>query len=361
MKLLIDAHVLDGKYQGTRTYIEGIYKNMVRHKDTDFYFAAIDIGNLKRTFGTASNIHFVKLKSRNKLKRLAVEIPMIIRKYGIDCAHFQYISPLVKTCKEIVTIHDLLFLDYPEYFSWTYRVKNKLLFKRSAKRADLLLTVSPFSRDEIARHFGISEGAIYITPNGVTLPDSNIEMPNVKNKFGLDRFIMTVGRIEPRKNHQVLLRAYVELKLYKQGIKLVFIGAKDIVNKALNDYYDSLPRTVKDNIVITTASYSELVALYKAADLFVFPSLAEGFGIPPLEAAAMNCPVLCSNKTAMADFDFFGECLFNPCDIEELKTKMVAVLNGTLASRYVLESKYNWALIADNLYTELKRSVLPPR
>lgn len=239
-------------------------------------------------------------------------------------------------------------------------MKNKLLFKRSAKRADLLLTVSPFSRDEIARHFGISEGAIYITPNGVTLPDSNIEMPNVKNKFGLDRFIMTVGRIEPRKNHQVLLRAYVELKLYKQGIKLVFIGAKDIVNKALNDYYDSLPRTVKDNIVITTASYSELVALYKAADLFVFPSLAEGFGIPPLEAAAMNCPVLCSNKTAMADFDFFGECLFNPCDIEELKTKMVAVLNGTLASRYVLESKYNWALIADNLYTELKRSVLPP-
>lgn len=88
MKLLIDAHVLDGKYQGTRTYIEGIYKNMVRHKDTDFYFAAIDIGNLKRTFGTASNIHFVKLKSRNKLKRLAVELPMIIRKYGIDCAHF---------------------------------------------------------------------------------------------------------------------------------------------------------------------------------------------------------------------------------------------------------------------------------
>lgn len=353
MRLLVDAHVLDGKYQGTRTYIEGIYRNMVRHEDIEFYFAAVDTDNLERTFGTASNIHYVKLKSHSKLERLAVEFPLIIRKHGIDCAHFQYISPLVKTCKEIVTIHDLLFLDYPEYFPWMYRVKNKFLFRRSARRADLLLTVSPFSRDEIVRHFGIPEGTIKVTPNGVTLPTSSMALPDVKNKFGLDRFIMTVSRIEPRKNQQLLLQAWVELKLYDQGIKLVFVGAKDMGNKAFSGYYGSLPRTVKDNVVMVAASYSELMALYKTADLFVFPSLAEGFGIPPLEAAAMGCPVLCSNQTAMADFDFFGECLFHPCNIEELKAKMVAVLNGTLSSRKAFNDKYDWVLIADNFYNTL--------
>lgn len=360
MRLLVDAHVLDGKYQGTRTYIEGIYRNMVRHEDIEFYFAAVDTDNLERTFGAASNIHYVKLKSRSKMERLAVEFPLIIRKHGIDCAHFQYISPLVKTCKEIVTIHDLLFLDYPEYFPWMYRVKNKFLFRRSARRADLLLTVSPFSRDEIVRHFCIPEGAIKITPNGVTLLASGMALPDVKNKFGLDRFIMTVSRIEPRKNHQLLLQAWVELKLYEQGIKLVFVGAKDMANKAFSSYYGLLPQTVKDNVVMVAASYPELMALYKTADLFVFPSLAEGFGIPPLEAAAMGCPVLCSNQTAMADFDFFGECLFHPCNIEELKTKMVAVLNGTLSSQKAFIDKYDWALIADNFYNMLKHNILPP-
>ena len=169
---------------------------------------------------------------------------------------------------------------------------------------------------------------------------------------------MTVSRIEPRKNQQLLLQAWVELKLYDQGIKLVFVGAKDMGNKAFSGYYGSLPRTVKDNVVMVAASYPELMALYKTADLFVFPSLAEGFGIPPLEAAAMGCPVLCSNQTAMADFDFFGECLFHPCNIEELKAKMVAVLNGTLSSRKAFNDKYDWVLIADNFYNMLEHSIL---
>lgn len=91
MKLLVDAHVFDGKYQGTRTYIEGIYTNMLRHEDIDFFFAAHNIDNLRGIFGEAKNVHYVRLHSTNNIVRLAVEYPLIITRLGVDYAHFQYI------------------------------------------------------------------------------------------------------------------------------------------------------------------------------------------------------------------------------------------------------------------------------
>lgn len=357
MKLLVDAHVFDGKYQGTRTYIEGIYTNMLRHKDIDFFFAAHNIDNLRGIFGEAKNVHYVRLHSTNNIVRLAVEYPLIITRLGVDYAHFQYISPLIKTCKEIVTIHDLLFLDYPEYFPRSYRVKNEILFKLSAKRADLLLTVSKYSKDEIIRHFNICEDKIHITPNGVLPQNMGKALPDIKKKFGLYRYILTVSRIEPRKNHQMLLQAYVELKLYEQNVKLVMVGVKDLANKDFNDYYEALPPRIKSSILIIHVSYSELVALYKEADLFVFPSLAEGFGIPPIEAVAFGCTTLCSNKTAMADFAFLGDKLFDPYDISELKNKIHFYLShkneNIKEEQKIISQRYDWILTADRLYEYL--------
>ena len=102
MKLFVDCHVFDGKFQGTRTYIQGIYTNLLHHKEIDYYFAARDIKNLKRIFGESENVHYITLKSKGSLSRLIFEIPSIIKKYNIDYAHFQYISPLIKNCKEII-------------------------------------------------------------------------------------------------------------------------------------------------------------------------------------------------------------------------------------------------------------------
>lgn len=355
MKLLIDAHVFDGKFQGTRTYIEGLYKKLIEHDDIDFYFAAQNIDNLKNIFGENKNIYYIKLESKGSIKRLAIEFPQIIKKYNIDWAHYQYITPLSKCCKEIVTIHDLLFLDMPEYFPLHYKLKNKYFFYRSAKRADLLLTVSNFSKEEIVNHFKISPDKIHITSNSVLPIKASEILPDIKNKWKLDKYILTVGRYEPRKNLVILMKAFAELALHKKGYKLIIIGSSDINYQEFYDFLNRADYALKSSIITDKASFPELIALYKQADLFVFPSLGEGFGIPPLEALVYGCKLLCSRATAMAEFGLPEDLLFSPTDLNELKNKMNDILSGLTINidKNSIMNNFCWQKSADVLYNNL--------
>lgn len=353
MRLLVDAHVFDGRFQGTRTYLEGLYTHLTQHKDIDFFFASTKEEKLKDVFGEADNIHYVHLNGEGRLKRLAIEFPHIIEEKKIDYAHFQYISPLFKTCREIVTLHDLLFMDFPQFFPAKYKAKNEFFFRRSAKRADVLLTVSEFSKDEIVRHFGINAEEIQLTYNSI-LPATEItDDVDLNKKYGLGKYILTVSRIEPRKNHLALLKAFVELGLADRGYQLVMVGGKDLEYEDFFEYFDGLAEYLKQSILFLQVPFSDLVALYRHASMFVFPSYGEGFGIPPIEAIAYGCPLLCSNATAMAEFGLPEEITFKPDDLEELKEKMSKQLERPLDvltySCRVL-SKYDWHQIADGFY-----------
>lgn len=353
MRLLIDCHVFDGAFQGTRTYLEGLYVHMTHHRDIDFYFASQNLYSLKKVFGKADNVHYVQLSSSNKWKRLIVDFPRIIRKYDIDYAHYQYITPMRKCCKEIVTLHDLLFMDMPQFFTLKYSIPKKILFKRSAKRADILLTVSEYSKKSIVRNFGIDSSRIFITYNSI-LSDDNVKNDiNLKSKYGIDKFILTVSRIEPRKNHLLLLKAYNELKLWNAGYHLVMVGSKDLEYKDFFTYLTNLDNSVIEKIHLIQVPFEDLVALYKNASLFVFPSLGEGFGIPPLEALAYGTPLLCSNVTAMAEFGFPESILFNPLDLDDLKRKIMQQLAHPSDLSIIRKSvfiKYDWVKIADKFY-----------
>ena len=170
MRILIDCHCFDySTSEGINTYIRGLYGALtVVARDIDFYFAAREIGKLQRIFGDAPNIHYVALAAKGRVHRLLTEIPSLVRKYGIDVAHYQYTAPLIKNCKTIVTLHDILFKDYPSLFPLSYRLTKGALFELSARRADLLLTVSEYSRRRISSHFGIPLSKIHVTPNAVS-------------------------------------------------------------------------------------------------------------------------------------------------------------------------------------------------
>ena len=158
--IFIDAHVFDGEFQGTLTYLIGLYSEFLENNNTDvLFFGAYNPEKIKKYFSNYKNVRYVKYNSKSSIQRIFFEIPKLIDLFECSYAHFQYVIPLRKNknCKYIVTIHDILFNDFPSNFSFFYRLKRNFLFYLSAKRSDYLLTVSNYSRDRIHKHYRISK------------------------------------------------------------------------------------------------------------------------------------------------------------------------------------------------------------
>lgn len=367
MRLLVDCHCFDYPTpQGINTYIKGLYSSLIEiAKDIEFYFSANDTDNLKSVFGEHPNVFYIKIAHSGSLGRLLRIYPSIIRKYSIDWAHFQYVGPFFKTCNTIITLHDILFLDFPEYFPLSYKISKGLMFRYAAQRADLLLTVSSYSQQQIASHYKLKEKEIFVTPNAITDRFSVIKREDanefVRQKYGIDKFVLYVSRLEPRKDQFGLIKAFVESGVHKDGYSLAIVGEESIHDNRIDEYLSDLDIAVKEKIIFLRGVLDdELANLYRGSALFVYPSKAEGFGIPPLEAAVSEVPTICNNKTAMKDFDFFGDKLIDTSDTSGLADIIRQSLRKTLGKtelarikKQVLE-KYNWDNIACGLYKILK-------
>lgn len=359
LNLFVDCHVFDGNFQGTTTYIKGLYTEMIKDKNLHFFFGSMDTEFLKTIFGIHDNVTYVTYRSKNKFNRLLFDLPNIIKTNKIDYAHFQYVVPPIKKCKYILTIHDVLFLDFPQYFPYSYRLKNKFLFQRSANCSDIVLTVSEYSKKQIQNHFHIEK--VTVTANAVDpiyfepFSKESIRL-EVKTKFQVDNFFLYVSRWEPRKNHHNLLKVFVEKEYFKTHM-LVFIGDKAIENKTYNDYYSALPENIKAKIfTFNKVSFQDLLLFVRGADLSIYPSIAEGFGIPPLESLAAGVPTICSNTTAMADFNFLKDLQFDPLSEKDLHDKVKLGLSNQKWQDSISQMKlsYNWQRAKSNFITALR-------
>jgi glycosyltransferase involved in cell wall biosynthesis len=359
IKVFVDCHVFDNGFQGTRTYLQEIYQQLIKDDTFKFYFAANNIENLESIFGKGSNIIYVEYKHYNKFLRLLFDIPAIIKKHQIDYAHFQYIVPPIKKCKYIVTTHDLLTIDFPAYFPRLFRLKTYLLYKHGMKKADIKLTVSQYSKQKIKEHFQYDN--VYITPNAIS--DIFYENYNkttlkeeVKQRFNINKYIIYISRWEPRKNHQLVLKAFIDLKLYPE-YHLVFIGDQSIKNKEYSDMYKHLDDEIKNKIItMQKTDFKTMLTLLRGANASVYPSIAEGFGIPPLESLAAKIPTICSNATAMSDFDYMEDFLFDPNNQEQFNNKLKMILENDFSCHFeklscLTKEKYNWITSANILRT----------
>ena len=365
LRLFADAHVFDQEYQGSRTFIKELYSRLALKPGLKIFLGAYDIENLAKEFGSVPNINYIKYKRRSSIRRLLFNLPAILQEWGIDWAHFQYMVPPVKKCRYIVTTHDVIFEDYPEEFTRSYRLTKKLLYRHGARLADILTTVSSFSQRSIEKHLGIEKGKTLIIPNGVSEKfyatfDKQKSKTQIALKYGIDRSILYVSRFEPRKNHAALLKAWTDLELYKQGIWLVLLGHRSLRVENFDRMMQELPENIRSYIYINdSVDDDDLLDFYRAADLFVYPSKAEGFGISPLEAAALKVPVICSNTSAMSEFTFFNKGHINTSDPELLKKTIAQMLLDppsmqelTNISEKIIHD-FSWDDAADKFYHQL--------
>lgn len=329
MRLGVDMHVLQGKHQGSKTYLEKIYLSLVTlskpNLELFFYFSESspvpeqwrDIGEVRTVPGGSS-------------RRLGYGFSIATRRDGIDVFHSQYIAPLYCNVNHIVTIHDILFETHPQFFERSFVLRSKLLVRNSAFRAKKVLTVSQYSKEQLQKIYHLDEGKVSVTPNGVDLDAYIAAAPDAKSycskKYGLKHFYLTVGRLEPRKNHITLLKAHASL--LKRGVSmptLVIVGQPDFQYTDLFKYIET--NNLSDSVrIISDASDIDLINLLSAARLFVYASLAEGFGIPPLEAMAARCPTICSQGTALTELFDNATHSFMPTDIESLAASIEMLL-----------------------------------
>lgn len=373
LRLLVDAHVLDGTFQGTRTFLERLYSEALQQciDDVEFYFAAHDTQALRTVFGAHPHVHYVELPSGSRYLRLARDFPRLIARHAIDWAHFQYFTPPRKCCRYLVTTHDILFERHPEYFPLGYRLPKHWLIRAAARSADLLTTVSEFSRRELHALYGIALERIHVIPNAATIngaacattPGAPRPMPPDDMPWLRERpYLLYLSRLEPRKNQLGVLDAVLQLGLLERGYSLVFVGARSVGDAAFEARLNGLDQARRQHVHhLETVPEVDKTRLLGAARLFIYPSLAEGFGIPPLEAAIAGTQVVCSNLTAMADFDFFAPYHIDPRTPSALSDAIARCLEDDDRERLAriaatISARYSWRQSASQLMKLLLRA-----
>ena len=152
-----------------------------------------------------------------------------------------------------------------------------------------------------------------------------------------------------------MLKVFVEKEYYKE-YNLLFLGDEAIENKEYNHYYKSLSNIIKNKVYkLNKINFQDLLLINRAAKLSIYPSIAEGFGIPPLESIACGIPTVCSNSTAMSDFNLISDCLFNPFDAIDLDDKIKIALSdlNLEEKKDKVFKKYNWSIAAKQIQNAL--------
>lgn len=299
MRIGIDAHHLNGKPQGSRTYLLQLIGALAR---------CIDEGDEMRVFSfepdetrkLVAGSHHRVFPSSAKL-RLPLVVPALELVHGLDVFHSQYISPPFSFVPEVVTIHDVLFETHPELFEGAFSKRSMRLIRRSAERARVVLTVSEFSRQAILDAYDVPAERVVVTPNAVDherfRPMDAAAPDGLRERYGLSRpFILSVGRLEPRKNLERLIRAFATLD---GELTLALVGVSDFRFQSIVELVQASER---DSIKLLGAvDDDDLPGLYNLAEALAYPSLAEGFGMPVLEAMACGTPVLTTRRGALPE------------------------------------------------------------
>lgn len=354
MRIGIDAHAAERDGSGNCTYIRNLLLGLSRFDEKNEYLLYVtDLSHpFYQSFRERSNFKLKNLLLKNPVLR----IPLVLagRTYvdKLDILHVQYNSPLVFRGRLVVTIHDLSFLHHPEFFSRQEAYRLKVITRATVKKSACILTGSQHARDDIIQAYAVVPEKVKVIYHGISdryVPETGGKFSSeTLQKYGIEPpYILFVGRLNPRKNLSALLKAFDACKAQGLPHKLVIAGKKDFAAQDLQVLFKSL--SSQDDIVLTGyVPDEELPQLYSQADMFVYPSLYEGVGLPVLEAMSSGIPVVTSNSTSLRELVGSAGVLVDTTSVEDLAREIVRLaddpdLRGRLREKGLARAKtFSW-------------------
>ncbi|VAW38961.1 Glycosyl transferase, group 1 [hydrothermal vent metagenome] len=342
-KIGINAHLLSGesgyRRAGIHQYIAQVLRHLPWEEGEPTYVVFTQQKNL-----LADSLGLTAVSSRlpteNRWLRIFWEQliwPWQAWRRGFKLLHsMAFVAPLLAPCPTVITVYDLSFYHFPERFPRLQRLYLSGQTRRSCHRAKRIITISESSRQDVHRFFDVPLGRIDVVVPGVDAvyrPLPKEEVAAFRTKQEIERFVLHVGTLQPRKNIPMLIEAFAQLD--DAELKLVLVGGKGWL---YDDIFEQVKRLGLVEQVVFTGYVpdDELPLWYNAAELLVFPSLYEGFGMPVVEAMACGTPVIASNSSSIPEAVGEAGLLFEPNDVQSLVQQMTAVLhNPTLQNKLI--------------------------
>lgn len=358
MKVALELQPCCWTRSGIGTFTYEIARRLESNVDIEFYGNVFDPFWKKNENGDLSDIKMPirqnKLLPYGAYRRLWNYIPFEYQKIftpKVDLSvFFNFIVPPKISGKVITTVHDLTFLRYAETMKRSNYEHISSGLRRSVDRSDVIITVSEFTKRELQELMGVSADRIEVVYSAPSLHDNvSADFLSISSKYRIkSEYILFVGTIEPRKNLRRLIQAFDYLRVQRKiPEQLVLVGGDGWNNKEIYEELSHINH--KDDVIFTGfVDGATKNALYKNANVFVFPSVYEGFGIPPLEAMQHGCPVVCANAASLPEVVGNAAYMVDPFDVNSIADGIYAVLSNNTLRRNLINSgyeqaiKYNW-------------------
>lgn len=329
MRFAVDAHAIGRHLTGNEVYIRSLLRGFAEVDRESDFIAYISGPEAERWIPERFAIRNV---SPNPYLRLGRDLAKCIRADKPDLTHVQYTAPLFCPGPIVVTVHDVSFIDHPEYFTALRRPQLQFTVARTVKRAARVITVSEFSRAAILRAYDIPAEKVHAVPNAAN-PDFRVigreqAQRAVAERLGFDApFIFSVGDLQPRKNQIGLIAAFSRLLTLHPQLKhhLVLTGKETWFTPKVHEAARACGFSSRIHFT-GFVSDPELLQLYNACECFAFPSFYEGFGLPILEAMACGRAVACSDISAMPEVADGAGILFNPYETQAIERALADIL-----------------------------------
>jgi glycosyltransferase involved in cell wall biosynthesis len=304
MRIGIDSHQLGRRQTGNERVMRNLIEALGRVTNHEFVLYFTDQDTASSWSARYGSRFLCKvLPARSAFVRVPLLLPRAAHIDKLDALLCHVVAPPVCPCTVVTIIHDISFRRYPRFFPLYERVFMNAAIPQSMKWSDALITVSKFTSNEIQAVYGIPKSKMFVARNGV---DAAFLRPDLRNMVSDSPYFLAVGNVQPRKNLGTLLKAFAALVKKRPGVeeRLVIIGQPTY---AANQIMSTASELVSTKRVEFTGYVedAELVNYMAAASAFLYPSIYEGFGLPPLEAMALGTPV------AVADIPVMKEVVGN--------------------------------------------------